>query len=292
MKFLVVGDLHGRKPKIHFRDFDAILAVGDFCPLGRIRELMFEVIRIKQKESNLKIHWYDLVGKREGKRLIVESIKIGRKILEFLNSFEKPVYFVPGNAEWTGDKEAEWNFLKKNNYTKMKLGLKNLLDVHEKIKNLDGYQIIGYGLNSGPEYPQYKEDIRYYKPAELKKRKREYEKLLAKYDKLFKKAKNKKNPIIFLAHNVPFNTPLDKITDKKSPRYGYHYGSLVVREMVEKYQPLVCIGGHIHEHFGKCKIGKTTIINAGFGSYVNVLMEVEENKIKRLEFHRGKQVVT
>jgi aspartyl-tRNA synthetase len=31
MRFLVVGDLHGNKPNIHFKDFDAIIAPGDFC---------------------------------------------------------------------------------------------------------------------------------------------------------------------------------------------------------------------------------------------------------------------
>ena len=31
VKFLIIGDLHGNKPKIHFKDFDAIIAHGDFC---------------------------------------------------------------------------------------------------------------------------------------------------------------------------------------------------------------------------------------------------------------------
>ncbi len=57
--------------------------------------------------------------------------------------------------------------------------------------------------------------------------------------------------------------------------------------MIEKFQPLVCIGGHMHEHFGKCKIKKTTVINTGFGSNVNTMMELEGNKIKKLEFHKG-----
>ncbi len=32
MRFLIVGDLHGQMPKIHFKEFDAIIAPGDFCP--------------------------------------------------------------------------------------------------------------------------------------------------------------------------------------------------------------------------------------------------------------------
>ncbi|MDP4012889.1 MAG: hypothetical protein Q8R00_04770 [Candidatus Nanoarchaeia archaeon] len=57
--------------------------------------------------------------------------------------------------------------------------------------------------------------------------------------------------------------------------------------MIEKHQPLVCVGGHMHEHFRKCKIGRTTAINAGFGSFVNVWMEILEDKIKKIEFYRG-----
>ena len=45
----------------------------------------------------------------------------------------------------------------------------------------------------------------------------------------------------------------------------------------------------MHEHFGKDKIGKTTVINAGFGSYVNVFMEIDKGKIKKLKFYRGKK---
>ena len=105
--------------------------------------------------------------------------------------------------------------------------------------------------------------------------------------KLIRLFQHARNPVIFIPHNVPFNTSLDKITNKESPRNGYHYGSLIVREIIEKYSPLLTIGGHMHEHFGKCKIGKTVCINAGFGSYVNTFIDLnEENgKIRSVKFH-------
>lgn len=40
--------------------------------------------------------------------------------------------------------------------------------------------------------------------------------------------------------------------------------------------------------FGSCKIENTIAINAGFGSNVNTWLELEGNKIKKLEFYRGK----
>ena len=37
MKILVIGDLHGRKPKIHFKDFDCVIQVGDVCDDSKFR---------------------------------------------------------------------------------------------------------------------------------------------------------------------------------------------------------------------------------------------------------------
>ena len=288
MKFLLVGDLHGSKPNIYFDDFDAIIAPGDFCSSDKISRLVFEGMRKRFKEKSEINKWFDIVGKREAKKLVKESLRKGREILEQLNSFGVPVYVVPGNWDWTGkqNKERGWEFLRQNHYKMLIKGLSNVVDAYHKIVDIGDYQIIGHGISSEPEYPQYKEDLERLKPKELVKRKKEYEKDFEKLDSLFEKATK---PIIFLSHDVPFNTPLDKITNKDSPRYGYHYGSLIAREMVDKYQPLVCIGGHIHEHFGKYKIGKTTVINTGFGPYVNVWLELSGNKVKRLKFHRGKE---
>jgi len=91
-----------------------------------------------------------------------------------------------------------------------------------------------------------------------------------------------------MSHNVPYNTPIDKINNPESPRDGQHFGSLIAREMIDEFQPLVCIGGHMHEHFTSCMLKKTTCVNAGFGSEVNVWMELIGNKIEKLDFHKGK----
>ena len=40
-------------------------------------------------------------------------------------------------------------------------------------------------------------------------------------------------------------------------------GSTAVRKLVESYQPLLTIHGHIHESGGERKIGKTLCINPG-----------------------------
>jgi len=164
-------------------------------------------------------------------------------------------------------------------------GLKNINDAHMKKKFIEDISLIGHGETSGPEYPQNKKEMKRYSEEELKDIKKDYTKRKSKVEKLFK---NMSKSTIFLSHNVPFNTKLDKINNPKSPRDGQHFGSIIARELIEKYQPLICIGAHMHENFGKCKIGKTTVVNAGFGSNVNVLLEIKVNKIKNLRFWNGK----
>jgi Icc-related predicted phosphoesterase len=280
-KFLVIGDLHGNKPKIHEKDFDAIIAPGDFCS-DKPRKYMFKALKLKL-EGKTGINWYDLAGKERAKRMVLKSLKDGRRILEFLNSFNKPVFVLPGNWDWTGDKD--WPFLKKN-YWKSYLikNLKNLKDCHKNIHEFKSLTITGHGITSGPEYPV-KEISKNKTKLEIKKSKNNYNKnYLKPLDKLFKKAKMNKKPIIFLTHNVPYNTKLDKILDKKSPRYGQHFGSYLARQLIIKHKPLISIGGHMHEHFGKDNLNKKTIINAGFGSDVNTILEIKSNKISNIKF--------
>ncbi len=267
-------------PKFYRKDFDAIIAPGDFCS-DAPRKYMFQALRKKIENPDSKLEWYDLTGKSKAEKMIKKSLSDGRKILEKLNSFGVPVYIAPGNWDWTGHKREKLKTLRKNHYKELIKGLKNIKDTYHKKIDIGNYEIVGHGITSGPEYPKHKDILEKTKPKKLKKIKKEYDRLYKKVSSLFKKAKKS---VIFISHNVPFDTSIDKITNKESPRYGYHFGSVIAREMIDKYQPLVCIGGHMHEHFGKCQIKKTTAINAGFGSSVNVWMELEDNKIKRLEF--------
>ena len=283
MKILVVGDLHGNKPKIYFKDFDAIIAPGDFCS-DAYRKYIFKALRKRIEDPDSDVGWYDYTGKKKAKKMLDKSLKDGRRIIEFLNSFGKPVYLVLGNWDQTGDKKNKWKIEKQNRYPKLIKGLKNVKDVHFKKKSFNGFDLIGYGIVSGPEYPQYKEDLKRYDKKELKKLKKDFKKKKDRISKLFRKSKN---PVIFIPHNVPFNTKLDQIDNKQSPRHGYHYGSVIAKEIVNKHKPLLCIGGHMHEHFGKQKVGKTICINAGFGSKVNTLIDLDEKKgkIKSIKFY-------
>jgi len=284
VKFLIIGDLHGQKPKIHYKDFDAIIAPGDFCS-DSSKSIMFEEVKIRLKNPNSKIRWYDITGRKEARKIVNQSISDGREILEYLNSQGVPVFIVPGNWDWTSERDAEWAFLNQDHYQKLIDGLGNIISIHNKDVNFQNYSFIGYGTSCGPEFPQYESDLARFNKRELAKKKRDYLAELKKLEKLFRESTS---PVLFLSHNVPFNTTLDQIVNPNSPRNGQHFGSLISRQLIDKYQPLVCIGGHMHEHFGKDKIGKTTVINAGFGSNVNTYLELEGNKIVKLEFYKGK----
>lgn len=275
-KFLIIEDLHGNKPIISTNDFDTIIAPGDFCS-DNLRKYMFKALKIRL-ETKKDINWYDIITKKKAKKEVKKSLKDGRRILEYLNSFNKPVFALPGNWDWPGDKD--WSYLNKN-YWKSYLikDLKNIKDCHKNKFIFEKIAIIGHGITSGPEYPTKETKDRYTK-KELSKKRKKFNKLLNEMNKKFKKEQN----IIFLTHNVPYNTKLDKIINKDSPLNGKHMGSYLARQLILKNKPLASIGSHMHEHFGKDKLGKTTIINAGFGSYVNTILEIKDNKIIKLKF--------
>ncbi len=67
-----------------------------------------------------------------------------------------------------------------------------------------------------------------------------------------------------MTHNSPYNI-LDKITSKKAPKIsrGKHYGSYLERLVINRFKPDLVICGHMHENFGKDKIGNTTVVNVG-----------------------------
>lgn len=97
---------------------------------------------------------------------------------------------------------------------------------------------------------------------------------------------------IFNFHPPPFNTHLDlapKLTRDLRPvvvagQVQYeHVGSKAVRKIIEKYQPLIGMHGHIHESGGMDKIGRTIIINPGSeyseGVLKGFIVEVDREKL-------------
>ncbi len=296
MKVLIIGDLHGRMPVIRRKDFDILIAPGDICGDHGIREA-FQVVYKKYIKNPAHIDpWWEVYGKKKAKQHVLDSVKRGRNILKYLNSFNKPVFVVPGNWDWTyapkKDYAESWAVLNHDYWSQIKTGLKNIRDIDGKYVAYKDIQFVGYGKCNGPELLKHRQ-VKNIPKERYKRNEAAYKLLVKQYSLLFKKtqknarAKNKTSKTtIFLTHNVPFNTTLDKIKNPKSLMNGKHYGSNLARDMIDKFHPPLVIGAHMHEHFGKQQLGKTLIINAGFGPKKNTFIELVDGKIKELQFYK------
>jgi uncharacterized protein len=114
-------------------------------------------------------------------------------------------------------------------------------------------------------------------------------------EELIDKVQDKSNAI-FNFHAPPYGFALDlapeltkdlvQAADRK-----IHVGSRAVAKMIEKYQPLLGLHGHIHESRGVQKIRKTTIINPGSeyseGILKGVIVVLEHGKVKDYVFTAG-----
>jgi len=104
---------------------------------------------------------------------------------------------------------------------------------------------------------------------------------------------------IFLLHAPPYNTNLDlapKLEDfKPKTVLGQiefeHIGSKSVRKIIEDYQPIASLHGHVHESKGVSRIGKTLCFNAG-SEYENgilrgVLITISDKRVDNYFFTAG-----
>jgi uncharacterized protein len=114
-------------------------------------------------------------------------------------------------------------------------------------------------------------------------------------EELVAKVKDKSNSI-FNFHAPPYGYALDlapeltkdlvQAADRK-----IHVGSHAVTKMIEKYQPLIGLHGHIHESRGAQKIKRTLIINPGSeyseGILKGAVIVLEKGKVKDYVFTSG-----
>ena len=105
-----------------------------------------------------------------------------------------------------------------------------------------------------------------------------------------------KSNAIFNFHVPPYGFALDlapeltkdlvQAADRK-----IHVGSRAVAKMIEKYQPLIGLHGHIHESRGAQKVKKTLILNPGSeyseGILKGAMIVLENGKVKDYVFTSG-----
>lgn len=82
------------------------------------------------------------------------------------------------------------------------------------------------------------------------------------------------HPLIVVSHSPPAYTKLDKAY------FGGHVGSPLLRQFIEKYEPVAVFCGHIHEAKGVDHIGKTVIVNTGPARHGNCVVANLDGKVE------------
>lgn len=172
-----------------------------------------------------------------------------REVLEAVGKYNKNILAVTGNCD---KKEVDEYLFAKD------------MNLHGKTVDMDGISITGAGGSlpcPSPTPNVYTEE---------------------EYGEIFEGANADADggPGILVSHQPPFDTLNDKISN------GTHVGSKTVREYIERYQPLVCFTGHIHEAPGIDTIGRTKIVNPGpLGTrsyaYLDVTDGINELEIRK-----------
>jgi len=121
-------------------------------------------------------------------------------------------------------------------------------------------------------------------------REEEEDKLRARYEAMITQLKAVKNSV-FNLHVPPYGCALDEapeLTEDLRPKYAGRslipVGSHAVRAVIEEYQPLLGLFGHIHEGKGTARLGRTLCINPGSmyeqGRLLGTLVKLGRNKVK------------
>ena len=114
-------------------------------------------------------------------------------------------------------------------------------------------------------------------------------------EELIGKVKDKSSAI-FNFHVPPYGFALDLAPELdenlvQAAESKIHVGSKAVAKMIEKYQPLIGLHGHIHESRGAQKIKRTLIINPGSeyseGILKGAVIVLEKGKVKDYIFTSG-----
>ena len=283
MRILVIGDFHGKFSKkfekiIKRERIDIVVSNGDYLPFA-YRELWFK--HCFGKDVGL----WEVIGKKKYKVFIRDDLNAGESVLKKMNNLPVSVVTVLGNMDYPDSEDVidpeqiknqclreKWEFdLDRKDYFLNLIGkYKNVHLANYSHVKIGGYIFIGMRGHSSPGKPGSKA---------FRKHKR-------KLDKLFKRFRkeNGEGKIIFVSHNVPYNTKLDRIGMKahKSVR-GEHYGSKMARRIIDQWQPILAVGGHIHEGRGKQMLGKTLCVNPGsahMGEYAIVEVNHEKGNTK------------
>jgi Icc-related predicted phosphoesterase len=285
MRFLAIGDFHGKFQKkweklIKKEKIDLVVSNGDYIPFSLAK------VFFKHVYGQDKIELWDVVGKRKYKEQNAKDVASGESVVKKMNNLPVPVVTVTGNNDRTKWPEAikegyytrvrkKWKWINQDFFTPVIAKYDNVNNIDYSSWKFGDYVFVGMANTSFPGKV---------KNNNYKRMRRWLEMLFMKHGK-----ENRSRKLIFLSHNVPYNTRLDKITSKGAHKKakGKHYGSKLVRRIIDKHQPLLHIGGHIHESLGKQKVGKTLCVNPGAAHEGKAaIVDISERGVINVKFVR------
>ena len=166
-------------------------------------------------------------------------------ILSVLQTYQKPIFAVPGNCDLAGVDEV----LRKNHGNLHGVGIE-----------CDGLKFVGVGGSlpcPGKTPTEAGETV--------------FRDILEKGVSTLAS----KDSLVLVTHQPAWGTRLDIAGS------GRHTGSRAVREFIEHYQPILAISGHMHEAYGVDKIGPTVLINPGpFRQGRYAVVEIEDKQVR------------
>ncbi len=286
MKILTLGDFHGKFPNelksiIKKNNIDVVVSVGDY-PTFSLGKLFFKYVY-----GNKNAYLWDFVGKERYKQLVLKDIKRGENVLKKLNELPVPVISALGNHDYPhaddvmdvkkSKKDWNWDWNRTWHFSKFIDKLDNVHKIDYSSFKLGDYIFVGARGHSFPGRVKSKAYAR---------SRRKLEELFRNFSK-----ENKQGKVILVTHVPLYKTRLDLITakDAHEKARGKHYGSKLFRRIVEKYQPILHLCGHIEESKGVQKIRKTTSVNSGsvhHGEFAVIDIDGPKSKIKSIKFHK------
>ncbi len=148
----------------------------------------------------------------------------------------------------------------------------------ERIVQIDGHAMISLGYSNRTPWDT---------PREL-----DEDELYERVDRLAAKLDDP-GRAVFNLHVPPYDSTLDtapqldddfRVVMQGSEPKMIPVGSTAVRELIERYQPMLSLHGHVHESAGATKIGRTLCVNPGSdyhtGRIAGCLLAVRDDKVR------------
>ncbi len=182
------------------------------------------------------------------------------------------VYICPGNDDW-------WEI------DDMIAGSNTLRPCDDRMVEFDGYKMVSSSRSNPTPWDTPREGPEDELAAHLEQLCRK----IGSAPKDFESA-------IFNFHVPPYGYSLDLCPKldanmRMAAEEKIHAGSVGAKQVIEKYQPLLGLHGHIHESRGAQKAGRTLMINPGSeyseGILKGVMVMLEKRKIKDYIFTSG-----